>query len=135
MLQPLSARCTLAQPPLVGLQENIYNLHSVSWVFGAIVKAEVDPRNQRLNVTLFGDKVVPIREGRTLNLGPLVSASVRRPPAAARLGIRLQPLADLLRPASDSAAAPVQAPWGQPARPQSVDSVRPPGDHCSVRQP
>lgn len=42
MLQPLSARCTLAQPPLVGLQDNIYNLHSVSWVFGAIVKAEVD---------------------------------------------------------------------------------------------
>lgn len=74
-------------------------------------------------MTLFGDKVVPIHDGRTLNLGPLVSASVQGPPPAARLGTQLRPLADLLRPASDGPAAPVQAPWGQTARPQS--SVRP----------
>lgn len=54
-------------PPALQLTESLY---SVSWAFGSVVKAELDADTNKLAVTFFGDKTVPIREGRTLTLGP-----------------------------------------------------------------
>lgn len=55
------------------------SLYSVSWAFGAVVKAEIDTTNDAnpLSVNLYGDKVVPIRAGKTLTLGPQVTISYK----------------------------------------------------------
>lgn len=60
----------------------MYNLANVTWAYGAVVKAVTEDVlnaddeivDSKLTVTLYGDKVQVIKPGRTLNLGPLVSA-------------------------------------------------------------
>ncbi|PRW61229.1 ribulose bisphosphate carboxylase oxygenase activase [Chlorella sorokiniana] len=58
---------------------NTESLYSVSWAFGAVVKTTINTTDAAnpLAVTLFGDKAVPIRPGKTLNLGPQVTISYK----------------------------------------------------------
>lgn len=92
-----------ADGPTVGSQ----SLYSVSWLYGAVVTAELDPATNNLSVNLISNKVTPVRANRPLVLSRDVIISYQAWWRSRKVEILVKPLIKIV----------ITQPWLKPLAP------------------